>query len=37
MLVINNGGAIGSKLEPVSALLQEVRVCHRRIVRPLKT
>ena len=22
------GGAIGSKLEPVSALLQEVRVCH---------
>jgi len=23
-----SGGAIGSKLEPTSSLLQEVRVCH---------
>jgi len=28
MYALINGGATGSKLEPVSALLQEVRVCH---------
>jgi len=28
MYALINGGATGSKLEPASALLQEIRVCH---------